>query len=121
MYLVHVRLHAPDHTRFPPDAAQMFLGCAHDGEGAEHVSTHTDGPEGPVVGFYLTARSLAAAEHTAVVVCRRALHLHPALAGLSVRDSGAVLVPEYWDGLLRSVGRDMQLQDPSTGNPFHPF
>ncbi|MEU9103520.1 hypothetical protein AB0D54_03990 [Streptomyces xanthophaeus] len=87
----------------------------------EHVSTHADGPEGLVVGFYLTARSLAAAEHTTVVVCRRALRTCPSLAGLSVRAGGAVLVPEYWDALLRSDGRDMQLQDPSTGNPFHPF
>ncbi|WHM37888.1 hypothetical protein [Streptomyces sp. BPTC-684] len=87
----------------------------------EHISVHTDGLEEPVVGVYLTAASLADAERTAVLVCHRALLACSSLAGLSVLACGAALVPEYWDGLLECGGRDMQLQDPSTRSPFHPF
>ncbi|MCX4959879.1 hypothetical protein [Streptomyces virginiae] len=121
MYLVHVRLRAPDHTSLPPDAAQLFLGCALDGEGLEHVSAHGDAEGGPVVGFYLTAPSLALAERAASAVCHRALLAHPSLAGLDVGSFDAALVPQYWNALLHSDGRDMQLQDPSTTNLFHPF
>lgn len=121
MYLVHVRLRAPDHTSLPPDAAQLFLGCALDGEGLEHVSAHGDAVGGPVVGLYLTAPSLALAERAASAVCHRALLAHPSLAGMNVVSFGAALVPQHWDALLRSDGRDMQMQDPSTTNLFHPF
>ncbi|MEU3406241.1 hypothetical protein [Streptomyces sp. NPDC006670] len=121
MYLVHARLRAPDHTSLPPDAAQLFLGCARDGEGLEHVSAHGDATGGPVVGFYLTAPSLAVAEQAASDVCRRALLAHPSLAAVDVVSFGAALVPQYWDAVLGSDGRDMQLQDPSTANLFHPF
>ncbi|MFD7555952.1 hypothetical protein [Streptomyces sp. NPDC059385] len=121
MYLVHVRLLAPDHTSLPADAAELFLGCALDGEGLEHVTAHADAEGGPVVGFYLTAPSLALAERAASAVCRRALLAHPSLADVDLVSAGAALVPQHWDALLRSDGRDMQMQDPSTTNLFHPF
>ncbi|MGW7452501.1 hypothetical protein [Streptomyces sp. NPDC054787] len=121
MYLVHVRLRAPDQTSLPPDAAQLFLGCALDGEGLEHVSAHGDAVGGPVVGFYLTAPSLALAEQTASALCRRTLLAHASLAAWAVVSLGAALVPQHWNSLLQSDGRDMQMQDPSTRNLFHPF
>ncbi|MFH7593748.1 hypothetical protein WDV06_01405 [Streptomyces racemochromogenes] len=121
MYLVHARLRVPDHAPLPPDAAQLFLGCARDGDGLEHVSAHGDAAGGPVVGFYLTAPSLDVAEQAASDVCHRALHAHPSLAGVDVVSFGAALVPQYWNAVLRSDGRDMQVQDPSTVNLFHPF
>ncbi|MEU3313111.1 hypothetical protein ABZ743_10675 [Streptomyces sp. NPDC006662] len=121
MYLVHARLRAPDHTPLPEDAAQLFLGCALEGEGLEHVSAHGDAADGPVLGFYLTASSLALAERTASAVCHRALLAHPSLGEVDVVSFGAALVPQFWDRLLDSDGRDMQMQDPSTANPFHPF
>ncbi|MER7850192.1 hypothetical protein ABTZ03_40380 [Kitasatospora sp. NPDC096077] len=121
MYLVHARLRAPDRTSLPPDAAQLFLGCALDGEGLEHVSAHDDAEGGPVVGFYLTAPSLAVAERAASAVCHRTLLAHPSLAGVDAVSFSAALVPQHWNALLRSDGRDMQMQDPSTENLFHPF
>ncbi|MGW7331237.1 hypothetical protein ACWGIU_22110 [Streptomyces sp. NPDC054840] len=121
MYLVHVRLRAPDHASLPPDAAQLFLRCALDGEGLEHVSAHGDAAGGPVVGFYLTAPSLAVAERAASAVCHRALLAHPSLAEMNVGSFDAALVPQHWNALLRSDGQDMQMQDPSTENLFHPF
>ncbi|MDH6576504.1 hypothetical protein [Kitasatospora sp. MAP5-34] len=121
MYLVHARLRAPDHTPLPPDAAQLFLECALDGEGLEHVSAHGDATGGPVVGFYLTAPSLAVAEQAASAVCHRALLAHPSLAEVNVVSFSAALVPPHRNALPRSGGRDMQMQDPSTTNLFHPF
>jgi hypothetical protein len=121
MYLVHARLRAPDHTSLPPDTAQLFLECAHDGEGLEHVSAHGEAAGGPVVGFYLTAPSLALAQQAASAVCHRALRTCPSLAGLAVVSFSAALVPRQRSALPRSDGRDMQMQDPSTVNLFHPF
>ncbi|MCX5206317.1 hypothetical protein OG897_33540 [Streptomyces sp. NBC_00237] len=123
MYLVHARLRAPDGAELSAERVPLFMCCGRDGEGLEHVSVHSDAVGGPVVGLYLTAPSLAVAEHSALAVCRRALSAHTELAGFAVVACGAVLVPQYWDRLALpdGSGRITPLRDPPRPDPPHPF
>ncbi|MGK5733239.1 hypothetical protein [Streptomyces sp. URMC 124] len=95
MYLVHVRLHGPADVPLPEETGSLFACCAGSGDGLEHVSVHPEDPGGPVVGLFLTAPSLAAAELRAAALCARALAAHSRLAPFRTASCGAALIPDY--------------------------
>ncbi|MFJ3880223.1 hypothetical protein ACIPW5_22545 [Streptomyces sp. NPDC090077] len=112
MYLVHVRLDGPADLPLPEETRALFTCCAGPDDGLEHVSLHPDAPGGPVVGLFLTAPLLAAAELRAAALCMRALAAHPRLAPFRMASCGVVLVPEYWDVLaapsaVDGIGHDI--------------
>ncbi|MEV7522598.1 hypothetical protein [Streptomyces sp. NPDC091371] len=66
MYLVHVHLRPPrSGARLPDPAAAAIARCAAGRDGFVHVSVHPDPEASPVVGLYLSAPSLDAAEAAA--------------------------------------------------------
>ena len=96
MYLIHVRLRAPDGASLPSDTAALVSGAAGPVDGLEHVSVHADAEGGPVLGLFMTASGLAEAEKAATTLAGRALCASPALSGFSVLTIGAVLTPGPW-------------------------
>jgi hypothetical protein len=79
MYLLHVRLRSSVGA-VPADRAwALFACCARKTDGLEHVTIHADIPGSPVVGLFISAGSIEAAESTALAICRRALERHPEL------------------------------------------
>ncbi|WP_327261401.1 hypothetical protein OG444_07490 [Streptomyces sp. NBC_01232] len=112
MYLVHVRLDGPADMPLPEETGALFTCCADPDDGLEHISLHPDAPGGPVVGLFLTAPRLAAAELRAAALCIRTLAAHSRLASFRLASCGVVLVPEYWDVLaspspVDGIGHDM--------------
>jgi N-acetylglutamate synthase-like GNAT family acetyltransferase len=99
MYLVHVHLGPhPDGRRLPGTATTAALaGCAAAAAGAgrlEHVSVHADAPAHPVVGVYLRAASLEAAEGAAEALWRCAAASHPWLEDWEFRCAEVPLLPD---------------------------
>lgn len=81
MYLLHVRLRSSVGA-VPADRAwALFACCARKGEGLEHVAVHAAVPGSPVVGLFISAASIEAAERNALAICHRALARHPELGG----------------------------------------
>ncbi|MFE4856724.1 hypothetical protein [Streptomyces sp. NPDC056670] len=112
MYLVHVRLDGPPDVPLPGGTAALLMDCADPDDGLEHVSVHPGDTDGPVLGLFLVAPTLAVAELGAATVCTRALATHSQLAPFRMASCGVVLVPEYWDILaapspLDGIGHNM--------------
>ncbi|MFK0254073.1 hypothetical protein [Streptomyces sp. NPDC090445] len=68
----------------------------------DHVSAHAHAMPDPVVGVYVLAESLEAAERAAEALCRRAVEELESLRGWTVTRVGAPLVAPYYEQLLRS-------------------
>lgn len=101
MYLVHALLRLSDHP-VPADFAAFVSGCAEPEDRLDHADLHPDAEGGPVLGLFVTAPSMAAAEGTARVLVERALKRHPVLdEGALVRCEVPFTLPFYeWLALL---------------------
>ncbi|MEU3744667.1 MULTISPECIES: hypothetical protein [Streptomyces] len=81
MYLVH--------AQFAPPAVGGMWGEEMHLAGEEirrdprvqHVSCHPDGPSGPVLGVFVLARTVEAAEEQVAELCHTALRASPGLSG----------------------------------------
>ncbi|MEU6576282.1 hypothetical protein [Streptomyces sp. NPDC046805] len=74
MYLVHVHVQPPlDGVLLPSGTADTVAACVRDVAGVEHVVVHADTRPHPVIGVYVSAATLEAAEETAVALWRCAL------------------------------------------------
>ncbi|MCU7827355.1 hypothetical protein [Kitasatospora sp. DSM 101779] len=98
MYLIHVRLRAAAGAVLPPDVAGIFTSFADGDDSVEHIAVHPDAPDGPTLGLFLAAPSLAAAEAAAARLSRRAVAGHASLRGFAVVASEAPLLPGPWWG-----------------------
>lgn len=98
MYLVHVHLWPhPCGDELPASTATALADCGSDVEGFEHVSLHRENESGPVVGVYLRASSLEAAESTAESLWWRACTAHSWLYGWKFRRAEVPLMtPELF-------------------------
>ncbi|WP_327348934.1 hypothetical protein [Streptomyces europaeiscabiei] len=138
MHLIHVRMAAPDPA--PPSALSSIVpqsaGLAAERpvvpEGllaavweqaagvpaVDHVSVAADAAGECVVGLFVTASSVAAAESVAHGVVERALAMLLPGAGLQVASSRAALVPQLLTHWLGSDvdGRSMQWPNQSSGD-----
>ncbi|QKW53055.1 hypothetical protein [Streptomyces buecherae] len=123
MYLVHAHLTAALGAAVPDDAAALITGCAGAGEAVEHVVVHRVADSNLVVGVFLLAPSLRAAEGVAEAVCRRALATYERLGGLTFDGCQVPFVAAYYERAAdpAAAGQLMPRHDPSTDNPFHPF
>ncbi|ANZ13862.1 hypothetical protein SNOUR_02710 [Streptomyces noursei ATCC 11455] len=70
MYLIHAHLQGPPGASLPLETRSLVRSQTHDGDGVEHVTVHPDAVPHPVVGLYVRADSLAAAESRAARLCR---------------------------------------------------
>jgi hypothetical protein len=82
VYLVHLRLLPHPAGELLPEriATLMTKGGAADVDGVETVALHPTAQPCPVVGVYVRAESLVAAEAAAVRAWGRAVLAHPPLA-----------------------------------------
>ncbi|MEW1910825.1 hypothetical protein AB0442_20625 [Kitasatospora sp. NPDC085895] len=115
MYLVHAKFLPVPHATFPDDIGELVARGAGPDEAVEHVSVHADAAGGPVLGLYVLASSLVAAERTAAAVCRRAIESVPALRGWSLVRSEVPLIA------ASGRGHVMPWTDSASRDPFHPF
>ncbi|MCX5198630.1 hypothetical protein OOK31_32895 [Streptomyces sp. NBC_00249] len=105
MYLIHAGLRAPSGGgQLPVRAAESMLALAETDVNTpvEHVSAHAHALPDPVVGVYVLAENLEAAERAAEVLCRRAVEEVRALRGWTVTRVGAPLVAPYYEHLLKT-------------------
>ncbi|WP_330330974.1 hypothetical protein OHS33_15415 [Streptomyces sp. NBC_00536] len=80
MYLVHVHLRSPECGRLlPPEAEELVTASAADTDGFELAVVHPREQPHPVVGVYMQASSLAAAEEGAAAIWLAAAAAHPQL------------------------------------------
>ncbi|MGW6565219.1 hypothetical protein [Streptomyces sp. NPDC054975] len=95
MYLVHIHLRPPaDGPPLPRDTDRLVAGSAVAADGFELAVAHPRVRPHPVVGVYLRARSLEAAEECAGSIWRRAVARHPQLrAWIPVRAEVPLLMP----------------------------
>lgn len=99
MYLVHARFCPHAGAAWPADAAELVRAHGTGAAGLEHVVVHPDAPGGPVVGLFLVAPGLSAAESEAAAVIRRALDRCPTLAGFTLVSCQVVLIPDFGSGI----------------------
>ncbi|MFE5871901.1 hypothetical protein ACFQ6V_25110 [Streptomyces roseifaciens] len=95
MYLVHVRLRAPEGAEFPEVTGEQVRRVARPAEGVEHVTVRLNAPAGPVLGVYVLAEGLHQAEARAAAVCRRALAEIPAFRGWAPVAAEAPLIDAF--------------------------
>ncbi|MBB2914325.1 hypothetical protein FHS43_005637 [Streptosporangium becharense] len=97
MYLVHVTLRAPTPGhRPPPGLAALIRSLSGPADRIEHVCFHPAASPGPVVGVYLIADCLPAAEEGAVALCLRAVSTLPQMRGWTMTRAGVpLLAPRY--------------------------
>ncbi|MBT2440931.1 hypothetical protein J7E93_12565 [Streptomyces sp. ISL-36] len=100
MYLIHAHLEPPPGAAVPVDADTRVCALGRPEERVRHGSLHADAQPHPVLGLFVAAPSLAAAEAVAREVCERALDLDPALRGIRLLRCEAPLVAPYYEGLL---------------------
>lgn len=74
MYLIHAYLRVRDGAGLPAGTARHLTESACPSDGLEHVAVHPDQPTGPVVGLFLIASCLEAAECAAAALCLRAFN-----------------------------------------------
>ncbi|MFJ2897795.1 hypothetical protein ACIO87_23255 [Streptomyces sp. NPDC087218] len=123
MYLIHVRLGPPQGESLPSGVSELIQAVAVPGDGLEHVAVHPETAAGPVLGLFITADHLEAAEATAAALCLRAVGVCPDLRGFEVLAWHAEMVPQFYEHLAGALadGQLMPTGNPSTGNLFHPF
>lgn len=103
MYLVHARLRAPSAGgQLPPHIGELLLSLAAADDPVEHVSAHPNAVPDPVLGFFVLADDLEAAELRAESLCRRALDAFSELRGWILAGVGAPLVAPYYERVLLS-------------------
>jgi hypothetical protein len=94
MYLVHVHVQSPmNGVLLPSGTADAVAACARDVAGVEHVAVHADSHPHPVIGVYVSAATLKAAEETAVALWRRALEDHHWLRSWTLLRAEVPLIP----------------------------
>ncbi|MCX5382580.1 hypothetical protein [Streptomyces sp. NBC_00083] len=103
MYLVHARLLGPPGAPLPLDTLDLVNAGARPDDGLEHVAVHPAARPHPVIGLYVRADSLAAAEHRAFALCRRALK-ERAFGGWSLLNAQVPLLGAYYDAMLAAPG-----------------
>lgn len=94
MYLVHVHLRSRYGDLLPEWTASAIAGSAAGLEGFEHVSVHADAFPHPVLGIYLRAPSLEAAEAAAEALYRQAWASHQALRDWEFIRAEVPLLPD---------------------------
>jgi hypothetical protein len=96
MYLVHVHLWPhPGGCDLPDTTASVIADCGSDITGFEHVSVHSPNDSAPVVGIYLRAPTLEAAELAAESLWRHSCTAYPWLCGWKFRRAEApLMMPE---------------------------
>ncbi|MFF3005286.1 hypothetical protein ACFVTF_21015 [Kitasatospora sp. NPDC057940] len=103
MYLIHAEIQAPvpaPAAALGPDTAGVLLASARPQERIEHVAVHEGAGPGAVLGVYLVAGRLSAAETVVDTFCRRAVETVPALRGWTLTRVGAPLVTPFYERLL---------------------
>ncbi|MFD8721095.1 hypothetical protein ACFV2H_24695 [Streptomyces sp. NPDC059629] len=100
MYLVHARLRSAAGTAVPADVADIVTRHADADTGLEHVSVHNGAGTGLVLGLFLLARSLEAAECSALQVCLHALSHAPQLRAFTLLQCSAEAPFAYYEELL---------------------
>ncbi|MFD3504596.1 hypothetical protein ACFWWT_42965 [Streptomyces sp. NPDC058676] len=94
MYLVHVHVQPPlNGVRLPSGTADAVAVCARDVAGVEHVVVHAGTRPHPVIGVYVSAATLQAAEETAVALWRCALKNHHWLRPWTLLRAEVPLIP----------------------------
>lgn len=94
MYLVHVHLRPPrSGARLPAPTATAIARSAAGHDGLVHVSVHPDPEAAPVVGLYVRAPSLAAAEAAARRLWLHAASAHSALGEWELERAEVPLLP----------------------------
>ncbi|WP_405550574.1 hypothetical protein [Streptomyces sp. NBC_01171] len=94
MYLVHVHVQPPVHgVLLPSGTADAVAACGRDVNGVEHVVVHADTHPHPVIGVYISAATLQAAEETAVTLWRRTLDDHHWLHSWTLLRAEVPLIP----------------------------
>jgi hypothetical protein len=99
MYLIHAEILPPE-CELPCRVADLISDQAEPSDGLQHVEPHPDALGGPVLGLFVLAESLEAAEAAAGRICLRAVRHLPEFAGLSLGRCEAVLVPGHHDRLM---------------------
>jgi hypothetical protein len=95
MYLVHVRLRGALGRALPEQTGSWVRAAAGLDDGVEHVSVHRNARPDPVLGVYVIADFLEAAERVAAAVCARALRLRPELRAWAVLEGRVPLLLPY--------------------------
>ncbi|MFC0844281.1 MULTISPECIES: hypothetical protein [Streptomyces] len=119
MYLVHASLRGPLDSRLPDEARSLVRSQARDEDGIEHVAVHPDAHPHPVIGLYVRADGLAAAEERAAEVCRRALRC-PEFGGWWLLGARVPMVAPFYESLLSASGPAGAAADGSGHGPLGP-
>ncbi|QBJ88868.1 hypothetical protein D0Z67_00020 [Streptomyces seoulensis] len=94
MYLVHVHVQPPVHgVLLPSGTADAVAACGRDVTGVEHVVVHADTHPHPVIGVYISAATLKAAEETAVTLWHHTLLHHHWLHPWTLLRAEVPLIP----------------------------
>jgi hypothetical protein len=94
MYLVHVHVQPPSNGVLLPGATAVAVtACARDMSGVEHVVVHADAQPYPVIGVYVSAATLEAAEETAAALWECALKDHHWLQDWTLVRAEVPLIP----------------------------
>ncbi|WP_411105200.1 hypothetical protein [Streptomyces sp. cmx-4-9] len=96
MHLVHIYLRPPECGRpLPRETEELLAGSAADADGCELVVAHPQVEPHPVVGVYIRASSLEAAEERAGAIWHSASAVHPQLRPwVLVRAEIPLLLPD---------------------------
>ncbi|CAM5463979.1 hypothetical protein [Streptomyces abikoensis] len=100
MYLVHAHLAPPPGTGIPQGIAARVHAARKPEEGIQHVTLHSGARPHPVLGLFVSAPSLAAAEYAARAVCLRALADDEVPPGIGLARCEAPLLTPYYELLL---------------------
>ncbi|MFD0122579.1 hypothetical protein [Streptomyces virginiae] len=119
MYLVHAHLQAPPGGALPPDTPSLVWAQAYLDEGLEHVVAHPCALPHPVLGFYVRAENLTAAELKAHELCRRLLD-RVEFAGWSLVRAEAPMVALFYESLLSRSGNAAGAVDGTVRGPLRP-
>lgn len=111
MYLVHALLR-PSDVPPPADLADFVLRCADRNEHLDHAVLHSDASPGPVLGLFVTAPSLPAAEDLARAVVERALRRHPALDETALVRCEVPFATPFYEWLAALPDADGRLMPP---------
>ncbi|MFJ8308070.1 MULTISPECIES: hypothetical protein [unclassified Streptomyces] len=105
MYLVHARLLGPPGVRLPSCAVELVNAEARPQDGLEHVAVHPDAQPYPVIGLYVRAENLDAAETRAFGVCRRVLN-DGVFGGWSLLTARVPMVDSFYEAMLSASGTE---------------
>ncbi|WP_256103243.1 hypothetical protein [Streptomyces sp. ODS05-4] len=102
MYLIHLSLRPPPgRAPLPAGTAEAIAAQAVSEDGLEHVAVHASAWPHPVVGLFLRAAGLAAAEAAAEALWQRARAAHPPLSAWELTCAEVPLLP-VWEGRVEA-------------------